>query len=189
MRAFVAIPLPEEVRAVLAKLQDELKTTGADVAWVEPENIHITLKFLGEITEEQRAAFEAELRRIAAAAPAFTASLDAVGAFPTMTSPRILWVGMKQGSERATALAAQCEEAARKLGLRSEGRAFSAHATLGRVRSPRHRHSLVERLRGAKWTPPPAWPASTVTLYQSQLSPRGATYIPVASLRLAHQSS
>ncbi len=184
MRAFVALDISEAARASLARLQDDLKRSGADVAWVAPGNIHLTLKFLGEITDDQRTAFEAELRRIAASTPAFTASLEGVDAFPTVPAPRIIWVGMKQGSAEATALAVQLEAAARTLGLRTEERPFSAHATLGRVRSPRGRPALVDRLKSVHWPVPPPWPMAAVILYRSDLSPKGATYTPVVQAPL-----
>lgn len=176
MRAFIAIPFPEDVRASLAKFQDQLKPCGASIAWVAPENIHLTLKFLGDITNEQKAAMAAELKGIAAQTQAFTMELGEVGVFPSPAAPRVVWVGLKQGTEQTTALAGQLEQAARKLGLRSEERPFSAHATLGRVRTPRSKTPLMKGLERASWQPAPAWTASHVILYRSDLSSYGPKY-------------
>ncbi len=186
MRAFIAIPFPEDVRATLATFQDQLKPCGASIAWVAPENLHLTLKFLGDITDEQKTAIEGELKRIAAQTPAFTMELGEVVVFPSPEAPRVVWVGLKQGTEQATALASQLEQAARKLGLKAEDRAFSAHATLGRVRTPRSKTPLMKGLERAPWQPAPAWQAGHIILYRSELSPRGAQYAALtqAPLRL-----
>lgn len=186
MRAFIAIPFPDEARASLTSLQDQLKPCGADVAWVKPENIHLTLKFLGDVTDEQKDAMTAELQRIAAQTPAFMMELGEVGVFPSAEAPRVVWVGLKQGTEQVTALAGQLEQAARKLGLRVEERAFSAHATLGRVRTPRSKTPLMKGLDRAEWQSAPAWQADHITLYRSELSSKGAKYMAItqAPLRL-----
>lgn len=184
MRAFIAIDLPEDARAALAKFQDQLKPCGADVAWVKPDNIHLTLKFLGDITDEQKDAMAAELARIAAQTPAFTMELGEVGVFPSPAAPRVVWVGLKQGTEEATALAGQLEQAAHKLGLKAEDRAYSAHVTLGRVRTPRSRTPLMKGLERASWQPCPAWSVNHVTLYQSHLLAQGARYTQLISATL-----
>lgn len=184
MRAFIAIPFPEGVRASLATFQDQLKPCGASVAWVASENIHLTLKFLGDITDEQKDAVAAELARIAAQTPAFTMELGEVGVFPSAEAPRVVWVGLKQGTEQVTALAGELEQAARKLGLRVEERAFSAHITLGRVRTPRSKTPLMKGLERASWQSVPAWTANHVTLYQSHLLVQGARYTQLISALL-----
>lgn len=184
MRAFIAIPFPEDVRASLAAFQDQLKPCGASIAWVAPENLHLTLKFLGDITDEQKTAMEGELKRIASQTPAFTMELGEVGVFPSPDAPRVVWVGLKQGTEHVTALAGQLEQAARKLGLRSEERPFSAHATLGRVRTPRSKTPLMKGLERAPWQMSRGWTVDHVTLYQSELSATGAHYTALAELYL-----
>src|SRR3989338_7509650 len=124
MRAFIAIHLPDEVRASLAGLQRELAQSRADVTWVEPDHLHVTLKFLGEITDEQRQAIEAMLHRIAAQEQPFSLSVEGVGAFPSIESPRVIWVGLAEGKEAATRLAQRIEEEGKALSLRQGGRPF-----------------------------------------------------------------
>ena len=185
MRAFVAVGLPTEVRVALAGLQQRLAASRADVKWVEPANLHLTLKFFAEISELQRAGVEALLRRIAGAQRRFTMRLGVLGAFPAMTAPRVLWVGCDDGQDTLRRIAGQIEEGAAALQLPREEHPFAAHLTIGRVRSPRGRADLVRALQAASWTPPPAWPVTALTLYQSVLGPQGPTYTALADAPLA----
>src|SRR3989338_8018709 len=105
MRAFIGIALPDAVRSSLAGLQRQLSESGADVKWVEPANLHVTLKFLDEITDDQRRVVEALLGRVAAQETPFTLRLVDVGAFPSMKAPRVIWVGITEGRDRVVRLA------------------------------------------------------------------------------------
>ena len=184
MRAFVAIPLPVLHREALAVLQHELASSGADVAWVGPEQLHVTLKFLGAITELQRHALEARLRPIAAETAPCTLSLNEVGAFPSVASPRVVWVGIQEGRETLVRLAEAIEQAGEAIGVPREARPFAAHVTLGRVRSGTRRQALTERLRAVRWTPPPPWHATAMILYESVLSSAGSRYTILADIPL-----
>ena len=184
MRAFVGIALPAGVRDVLVALQRELSQSQADVKWVEPENLHFTLKFLDEISEDQRQEVERMLGRIAAQATPFPIQLTRLGAFPSLTAPRVVWVGMSEGKEPLTRIAQAIEEGARAMGLRREERPFASHLTLGRVRSPQRREELAQRLRTLQWTAPPAWQVSAITLYQSVLNSSGPHYGMLADIPL-----
>jgi len=185
VRAFAAIGLPEEAQSSLAHLQGELARAGADVKWVEPQHLHLTLKFLGELSAEERQAVETAMARVAARHPAFTAALGAVGAFPSVGSPRVVWVGLAEGAEQAASLAAALEREGTAIPLRREERAFSPHLTLGRVRSPRNRGALSERLRSVAWHAPAPWHVSSLRLYESVLSPAGPRYTVLLDARLS----
>ena len=185
MRAFIAVGLPDEVRDALAGLQRQLDASRADVKWVEPANLHLTLKFLADLTEAQRAGMDALLRQIADRQPKFVMRLGALGAFPTLTAPRVVWVGCEEGQEPLIRMAQQVEAGAAALNLPREERPFAAHLTIGRVRSPRGRADLVRAIRTVSWTPPAAWPVTALTLYQSVLSSRGPTYTALAEVALA----
>lgn len=180
MRAFIALTLPEAVRHSLAALQDTLATSRADVRWVDVQQLHLTLKFLDDITDEQRRAVEALLVRIAQETPALTLSLESVGAFPSVRAPRVVWVGVKEGQDDVTRLACAIEAASATLPVRREPRPFAAHITLGRVRSPRHLAALTRHLEQIVWQPPQPWTARAVTLYESRLGSSGATHIVLA---------
>ena len=184
MRAFVAVALPEAVRVALASLRDRLADSGADVKWVGTEQLHITLKFLADITPEQQAAVEALLRDLARHHLPFSMGLQEVGAFPSLVVPRVVWVGVGDGRADLIRLAEAVESGVRGLGWPAEERPFSAHVTLGRVRSPKRLGALAETLRRTTWTPPPSWRAEVIRLYQSVLSPAGPTYAVLAEIPL-----
>lgn len=188
MRAFLAVSLPADVRASLAVLQRGLAHSNADVKWVEPENLHVTLRFLGEITEEQRLALEALLERLAPREEPFVLGLEGIGAFPSLGSPRVFWVGLSTGRETAARIAGAIEREGATILLEKAERPFAAHVTLGRVRSPRHRPALVQRLRETSWRAPDPWRVSALTLYQSVLGPGGPRYTVLAEVPLGGRS-
>ena len=99
MRAFIALSLPSSAQSSLASLQQSLAVSGADVTWVQPQNLHVTMKFLGEITDEQRQTIEALLRRVASGAAPFSLGLEGVGAFPSLAAPRVIWTGIAAGND------------------------------------------------------------------------------------------
>ncbi len=184
MRLFIAVPLPDQVRAALGQLQERLAEAQADIKWVEPANLHLTLKFLGETPEGQVPAITEALTVTARSVARVELGLGALGAFPSMASPRVVWVGLHEGAQPLAALAQQLERSGRALGWRQAERPFSPHLTLGRVRSPRGRAQLVHALRKAAWRPPSPWPAAAVTLYQSVLSSSGPRYTALAEAPL-----
>lgn len=184
MRAFIAIDLTAEARAALGELEQELAGSGADVAWVAPGQIHLTLKFLGDISDETQAAVERLLARVAAAQSPFEMSLREVGAFPSLAAPRVLWVGVGEGNQAAQRLAGAIEREGASVPLRRDERPFAPHVTIGRVRSPRRRAQLIERLRGIRWSPPAASLVEGLRLYQSTLTPSGPRYRVLCDVRL-----
>ena len=181
MRAFLAVELSDAARTALARLQQQLAATGADVKWTEEENLHITMRFLREITEEQRQGIEAVLRGVATQTNTMPVQLTGLGAFPSMSSPRVLWVGIGAGQEALTKIAEEIERGIVALGLPKADHPFSAHVTLGRVRSSRRRQELSRALTGARWDPPEPFVADHLTLVQSVLAPTGPTYTTLAA--------
>ena len=184
MRAFVGIELPQPVRDELVQLQAELRRAGADVNWVAAQNLHATVRFLGDVTEEQRHAVEQLLTGLASRTDTAELSLTHVGAFPSGAAPRVIWVGIGLGQGILAKLVAELEDGLVALGLPREDRRFSAHVTLGRVRSPQNRRQLVRQLDGLHWTPPKPFRMIHVTLFQSTLTPSGPIYTVLARLSL-----
>jgi 2'-5' RNA ligase len=184
MRAFLGIGLPELVREKVAALQQELAASGADVNWVAPAHLHVTLKFLDEITEAQRQAIEERMGLLARQEAVFGLGLEQIGAFPSVSAPRVIWIGLAEGKERVAHLARVIEEETVALQLRMEPRPFAAHLTIGRVRSARHQSALVQRLRDVAWRPPAAWQVVSLTLYHSVLGAAGPRYTVVTEFPL-----
>ena len=185
MRTFLAITLPDRLRAELAALQDQLRATEADVNWVEPAHLHLTLKFLGEMAEERLPELVAVLTTAVSAIPRFTLSADGVGAFPTERHPKIIWVGLQRDVERLGQLARAVDAACAHMGFPTETRPFAAHVTLGRVRTPRRLAALSDSLARTAFASTTEIPVTTVTIFESRLSSRGPTYFPQAMVALA----
>ncbi len=132
MRAFVAILLDDATRAALARLPRPAPPRGVQVRWVAERNLHLTLKFLGEVEEERIPAVAAALRAASVQAKPFTMEVAGTGAFPERGAPRVLWAGC-DGGTALVALAAAVEQGLERIGFERERRPFSAHVTLARV--------------------------------------------------------
>lgn len=179
MRTFIAIALPHDIKESLEHLQKTLKTAGADVKWVEPNNIHLTLKFLGEVDEKKVERIEAILEETAGAHSSYHIRVSGAGAFPRISSPRVIWVGMDYGVDETTQIAKELEVKIAKIGIPKENRPFSCHITIGRTRSGMNLQKLAEKLQALHTTsgiPPQEFPVTKLTLYKSTLTPPGPVY-------------
>jgi len=187
MRTFIAITLPEDIRDSLEKVQKQLKTSQADVKWVEPKNIHLTLKFLGEIDNSQLEKIIAILGDTAKNQAAFLCRISSVGAFPRDNSPRVIWAGIDLGDEEIKQIAKRLETNLLGLGFPPEDKPFSSHITLGRTKSSLNRDSLVKGLldlqkKAEKETI--AFSVNKITLFKSTLTPLGPIYEPLKEVIL-----
>ena len=179
MRAFIAIELSPDLKKHLAFLEEQLQSSGADVKWVEPKNIHLTLKFLGEINEKQFVEVTKIIQETAAKNKRFFIRLTSPGAFPKINFPRVIWIGIDKGETETKQIATILEEKTAKVGIPQENRPFSSHITLGRVRSGMNREKLVENLEHLENNSTKNAPESLVTkitLFQSTLTPGGPIY-------------
>jgi len=184
LRCFVAIALPEEIRAGVARLQTELRAAApaADVRWTAPAGLHVTLQFLGEVRGAHVPAVSAALAEAAARHAPPPLAVDAVGAFPTPVQPRILWAGV---SGDLAGLAADVGAALAPVGYPPETRPFHAHVTLGRVRRPGPLGPLRAALAGLGRPDGLAWTAREVVLYRSHLRSSGSVYEALAQVPLS----
>lgn len=185
MRAFIAIELSPEIKDSLAQIQSHLKYSGADVKWIETGNIHLTLKFLGDITEEDCGKIRSILDDIGRSVKPFEISLKDIGAFPNINYPRIIWVGLDKGTIESKVLAGKIGEEVLKIGFQKEPRPFAPHLTIGRVRSPKNKEALKEKLTtySLQLTAKPQ-PISSITLFQSTLTPKGPIYTKLHESKL-----
>lgn len=185
MRAFIAIELSEELRSTLAQVQSHLKYSGADVKWVEKDNIHLTLKFLGEINEEKCEKVKSILDEICSSIKPFEISLKDIGAFPTIDYPRVIWVGLDNGAEGSKGLAEKIDDELSKIGSQKETRPFAAHLTIGRVRSPKNKEALKQKLSTLNLQPSTKTQLiNSVILFQSKLTPKGPIYTKLHEAQL-----
>ncbi len=177
MRAFIAIELPQEIRETLGRLQQKLKAAGADVKWVEPKNIHLTLKFLGEIDEQNLDRINSALEEICRTRKLFVITLSSLGAFPNTISPRVIWVGISQGDSEVKEIAQAVEVHLETIGFPKENREFSSHITIGRTRSSKNRQDLAKTISELSLKPlKDQFLVTKITLFKSTLTPHGPIY-------------
>src|SRR4030042_6849797 len=148
IRSFMAIELPEEVKTGLRRLQTELKLPGHTfVKWVAPESIHLTLKFLGNISPQKVAEITRVMEEASQGVNPFQLEVTEVGAFPNMRQPRVLWVGIRGEVDKLVAWQQHIDNGLVPLGFAKETRAFTPHLTLARLRegvSPGDRRDFGE---------------------------------------------
>ncbi len=185
MRAFVAIEISDEVRAALVRAQQELGRCGAKVKWVEPENVHLTLKFLGDVDALMIEQVKAAMAESAGGSASLTAggpfhfSVEGLGSFPPRRTPRVVWAGVSAGADAAVRLQAGLEAALRPLGFEKE-RDFVPHLTIGRVKAPQGAERLVPAIKRHAHTRFGSCSAAEMVLFESKLTPSGAVYAALA---------
>jgi 2'-5' RNA ligase len=184
MRTFIAVELPEEIKRQIEQLQAPLKNTDAFVSWVKPKNIHVTLKFLGEVPEEKIDEVFSAVRRALEGAREFTMSLKGMGGFPNLKRPRVIWVGAGSGGEELSQMAKRIEEEMEEVGFPREKRRFSAHFTIGRVKSPKNIEKLTELVESTNFQTEEI-EVNEVVVMRSQLHSAGAIYTALEKVPLA----
>lgn len=173
IRAFLALALSEEMRAEIDDRLAPLRRKRLPVRWVPPENLHVTLRFLGDVTRDLRAEVEGAVEAAVAGNEPFPAALGSPGAFPRIDRARVLWVGLSEGDAAVRALARQVDSALRPLDFAPEKR-FHPHITVGRVKAPLHRDA-ADRFSALEIVPHRTM-VTSVDMMRSTLTPEGAVY-------------
>jgi RNA 2',3'-cyclic 3'-phosphodiesterase len=184
MRLFVAVDLPEETRREIAARQKliaaPLVRSGGSLKLVAPEQMHLTLLFLGEV-QEARVPAAIETMNTAVDLPAFDMAFGGAGVFPPRGAPRVLWIGVTVGAASLTSLQREFAERIRRLGIAFDDRPFHPHLTLGRWRESRGKAKAVALDEVAEIT---SMRVTRATLYQSRLSASGPAYTALAHATL-----
>jgi 2'-5' RNA ligase len=184
-RTFVAVHPDEAAVAAIAELLALLQAIeGRAIRWLRAEQVHVTLRFLGDCDAAQVAAAGEALARVAAATRGFDLAPEGIGAFPNWRRPRVLWLGAGEGGAALESLAHSLEEAFREAGLGSADKPFRAHLTLGRVRERGTLSPASAATFEAMRTVIPVFRVGTVRLMASRLTPAGAVHRPIAAARL-----
>jgi 2'-5' RNA ligase len=185
-RLFIAIDISEQARSLVASRIDQLKRrfTNVRVSWTKPENLHLTVKFLGDVEESRITELVKMVAGAASALSPIQAELNGPGVFPSERKPKVLWLGITdpQGSIRMAA--AVIEKACEKIGFAPELRPFRPHLTIGRIRAPRAANELA-RAHIQMSFEKIAFEVPELVLYQSELRPTGSVYTRVAGFELA----
>jgi len=183
LRLFWAVLLPASLVAGVSGMQERLARTGADVKWVEPQNFHLTVRFLGAVAPDRVEVITAAVRRAAATCSGFTLRLGGAGAFPHPARPRVIWVAVDGEVEKMVQLHRQVEAVLKPLGFPPEGR-YTPHLTLGRVRSPRGTAALTPLLEELAAVEAGSFAVDRLHLMESRLSRLGPGYTALREVAL-----
>ncbi len=191
LRAFIALEMPEEIRHALAEISSRLKRElfGIPLRWVPVENMHLTLKFLGDILPGKVSEISGTLEEITAHQSPIQIQINDIGAFPNINRTRVVWVGLNY-PEPLHQLQNQIESQLEKLDFPWEGRSFSPHLTLARVRDHAQHASLrkiAEVLTSSKKPQPVEAQAHKITLFCSKLKPSGSVYNALSQFVLSRK--
>jgi len=178
MRAFIAIELPAEIKDSISRIQEKLKAEPFKINWVKPQNLHLTLKFLGDTSPEQLNRIKQIISGITKI-PGFRIKLNTLGVFPDMAATRIIWIGDNQPPLELKQLAEQLEIKLEISGIARQERPFNAHITIGRIKSRlllSDLQNVIDKIKrdkeGRNWE----FDCDKVTLFESTLGPGGPAY-------------
>jgi len=184
IRSFLAIELPRTTRKKIEEVQADLRSTHADVRWVNPEKIHLTLKFFGNIEGSRIDPIFKSIEEPIRNTLPFSLKVRGVGAFPHLKNPRVIWIGLVNGREVLISFQKQIETQLEKIGIQPEDRPFNPHLTLGRMKSSRGKEELVGRMEKHKEEEFGDFQVERVVLFKSNLKPSGPIYTPLKDLKL-----
>ena len=188
VRSFIAINLPEKVKIGLARLQDQLKSGEiSSVKWVEPSDIHLTLKFLGSVTVDKIDEITRALEKATQGIPPFQLKVKELGAFPDLRRVQVVWVGLNGEIDKISQLKQHIESNLLPLGFTPESRPFTPHLTLARLRdraASDERQRLGQLIAGTTFEVVYTIKVDYIHLMKSQLTREGAIYSKISSIGL-----
>jgi len=183
IRCFIAIeieePIREEIARVQQRLRKELRGNEPGIKWVPPENIHLTLKFLGNVADQDIPEICAAVSRAASECSPFSFSVGTCGSFPPNRPARVLWIGITEGQPELKQFAKRVDHWVNKLGFPLEKRAFSGHLTLARIRQSNAGKAVSHAAEQTAVDNLGVQTVSAITVFQSDLRPGGPIYTPL----------
>ena len=188
VRAFIAIALPQILVVRLKQIQQQLQSgaNGDAIRWTKPDQLHLTLKFLGDVHEDGVNDLKSALTCACERQTPFQLTLEGLGCFPNARLPRVVWVGINDELEPLRRLQMEIDQQTQGFGDHTEERAFRPHLTIGRVKvQGKGARRVGEAVEQAAVGRVGAWTVSEIKLMQSRLSPQGAQYITLTTLALS----
>ncbi len=183
MRLFVAIPVDDQIKRRMLRVCDDIDVREARVRWCSAEQLHLTLKFIGEVEEILLRPIRDAVQRVTDKTPAFDMEIAGTGCFPETGAARVIWIGGSCPSGTLPQVVQELEDALEPLGIDKEKRTFSEHFTIGRVKFDHSRGKLRESVRAAGFDAC-RQAVRELVLYQSTLCQTGAQYAPVLRAKL-----
>jgi 2'-5' RNA ligase len=184
LRTFVAVEIPGEVRAALEAAQSHLRQRRVRARWVRPQGMHLTLKFLGDVSADQVPTASDALQVAAGGHAGFSLTAAGIGVFPTLRQPRVIWAGFSGGTGPLADLQAGVEERLAAAGFPREVRPFRAHLTIGRFSEPPAPAVMAEAVNFFAGKNFGEFAVREIVLFQSDLKPEGAVHTALARVKL-----
>jgi len=184
IRSFLAIEIPRTIQKKIEEIQEDLKSSRADVRWVSPEKIHLTLKFFGNIDESKIDPIVKSIEGPIRTSPPFSIRVRGVGAFPYLKNPRVIWMGLVDGKEVLVHFQKQLEKELERIGFEPEQRAFHPHLTLGRMKTSKGKEGLTGKIERYKEEEFGDFQVERVVLFKSDLKPTGPIYTTLREIKL-----
>lgn len=182
-RTFWAIRISREVEDLIRRIYSEIPELKRGIRLVPPENVHITLKFLGDTDEQQVGSIIAAVKDQIINWHSFPVTVGGTGTFPNPRQPRIIFLDIKDGLEKLREISNIIENCMERFGYKQEKRAFTPHLTIGRVKDDRQAINAVESLLRYQYEPVP-FNATQIVFFESTLTPQGAIYTPLEIITL-----
>ena len=188
IRAFISIEIPQEIKGKISLIQEQLKTIETPISWVRLDSIHLTLKFLGNITELQIPEIKNCMTTAANGIPPFDVKVKRGGVFPNLNYPRVIWLGLEDRTDSLFKLQKGIDICLEKIGFEPEERGFTPHLTLGRVKSLKGKNHLIRTIHIYKDIEVGEIYVDKIKLMRSQLNPTGAIYTVLEEVRLTEEN-
>lgn len=182
-RSFVAIDSNEKIRNCLVKIQKSLERTGADLKLVEPENIHLTLKFLGNVSENRLELVKEKIRNIEKI-DSFELQVNGLGVFPRPSFIRVIWAGVSKGGDKTVDLRKKLDKKLAEIDFEPEDKDFTPHFTIARMKSGRAKDEVLSQIEENSDTNFGSVIVKKVKLKKSELTSEGPIYTTLESVEL-----
>jgi RNA 2',3'-cyclic 3'-phosphodiesterase len=183
IRTFIAIPTPDDVRQTLTDIQTVLKSANAEVKWEPPEKLHITLRFLGDVEENQLPLLMADCSKAICNLFSFSLIYGGLGCFPDTRNPRIIWAGSHNDDGTLIRIKKEIDDTVLRFGIARESRLFQPHITLARVKGRQNIPSLIKMLQSVTFEPHQVI-IDELHFMKSELRPTGSIYTKLQSIVL-----
>ena len=184
IRTFIGFELPEKIRSFISSIQEDLKFNRLDARWVRPKNIHLTLKFLGNINKDDIQKVGAAIFKSAADYAPISLVAKGIGAFPGINRPRVLWIGIRGQIDVLIQLQKSLDDQLEKIGFSKEKRPFNGHLTLARVKGRINQAKLINTIKKCGEFESESFIADNIILFKSDLKSTGAVYTKLISVSL-----
>ena len=175
VRAFIAIDVDEKTRVSIAKIQRELSESNVNLRNVDPANLHITMKFLGEVDNNTIDNIKTSLNDIASNFSLFRTSIEGLGVFPSLNYIRVLWAGVGVGSDNIINICQKIDKELTQFGFKKE-KDYTPHVTVSRIKSAKNKSYLLKLVENNRKTFFSEFDVTSIVLKESKLTPKGPIY-------------